>query len=96
MLRIDKAIKPWRDAAALADHINLYGFWNDTAFLTKTGDLGMVLRVTGVDYESVDHAQQEYARLVSRLCLQTGNTCTRHHENEQAWPYRSPRVVDAL
>ena len=30
-------------------HINLYGFWNETAFLTKSGDLGMVLRVPGVD-----------------------------------------------
>ncbi len=65
MLRLDKVIKPWKDAAALSDHINLYGFWNETAFLTKSGDLGMVLRVAGVDYESLDHAQQEYA--VKRL-----------------------------
>jgi type IV secretion system protein VirB4 len=71
MLRLDKVIKPWKDAAALCDHINLYGFWNATAFLTKSGDLGMVLRVTGVDYESLDHAQQEYAvkRLESALKL---------------------------
>lgn len=71
MLRLDKVIKPWKDAAALADHINLYGFWNETTFLTKSGDLGMVLRVTGVDYESLDHAQQEYAvrRLESALKL---------------------------
>src|SRR6185437_14309451 len=71
MLRLDRVIKPWKDAAALCDHINLYGFWNETAFLTKSGDLGMVLRVTGVDYESLDHAQQEYAvkRLESALKL---------------------------
>ena len=65
MLRIDKVIKPWQEAAALCDHLNLYGFWNETAFLTKSGDLGMVLRVAGVDYESLDHGQQEYA--VKRL-----------------------------
>ena len=65
MLRLDKVIKPWKDAAALCDHINLYGFWNETAFLTKSGDLGMVLRVRGVDYESLDRGQQEYA--VKRL-----------------------------
>jgi type IV secretion/conjugal transfer VirB4 family ATPase len=65
MLRLDKIIKPWKDAAALSDHINLYGFWNETVFLTKSGDLGMVLRVTGVDYESLDHGEQEYA--VKRL-----------------------------
>ena len=65
MLRLDKAIKPWKNSASLNDHINLYGFWNETAFLTKSGDLGMVLRVPGVDYESLDFAEQEYA--VNRL-----------------------------
>ena len=50
MLRLDKVIKPWKESASLNDHINLYGFWNETAFLTKTGDLGMVLRVPGVDF----------------------------------------------
>src|ERR1700678_1038305 len=61
MLRLDKVIKPWKESAALNDHLNLYGFWNETAFLTKSGDVGMVLRVPGVDYESLDHAEQEYA-----------------------------------
>jgi type IV secretory pathway VirB4 component len=65
MLRLDQVIKPWKDSAALNDHINLYGFWNETAFLTKSGDLGMVLSVPGVDYESLDRSQQEYA--VKRL-----------------------------
>ena len=69
MLRVDKVIKPWKEAAALSDHINLYGFWNETVFLTKSGDLGMVLNVAGVDYESLDHTEQEYAvkRLESAL-----------------------------
>src|SRR6266849_5374877 len=65
MLRLDKVIKPWKESAALNDHINLYGFWNEKAFLTKSGDLGMVLSVPGVDYESLDRSQQEYA--VKRL-----------------------------
>ena len=65
MLRLDKVIKPWKESAALNDHINLYSFWNETAFLTKSGDVGMVLRIPGVDYESLDHSEQEYA--VKRL-----------------------------
>jgi hypothetical protein len=32
MLRLDKVIKPWKESAALNDHINLYGFWNETAY----------------------------------------------------------------
>jgi hypothetical protein len=35
MLRLDKVIKPWKESASLNDHINLYGFWNETTFLTK-------------------------------------------------------------
>jgi type IV secretion system protein VirB4 len=65
MFRLDKVIKPWKESASLNDHINLYGFWNETTFLTKSGDLGMVLDVQGVDYESLDSAEQEYA--VKRL-----------------------------
>ena len=69
MLRLDRVIKPWKEAAALNDHINLYGFWDATTFITKSGDVGMVLSVQGVDYESLDHAEQEYAvkRLESAL-----------------------------
>src|ERR1700730_14095633 len=65
MLRLDKVIKPWKQSAALNEHINLYGFWNETTFLTKSGDVGMVLNVPGVDYESLDRSEQEYA--VKRL-----------------------------
>jgi type IV secretory pathway VirB4 component len=65
MLRLDKVIKPWKESAALNDHINLYCFWNETAFLTKSGDVGMILSIPGVDYESLDRSQQEYA--VKRL-----------------------------
>src|ERR1700751_3349471 len=65
MLHITDLIKPWKESGALNAHINLYGFWNDEVFLTKSGDLGSVLRVRGVDYESLDQAAQEYA--VKRL-----------------------------
>jgi type IV secretion system protein VirB4 len=65
MLRIDRIIKPWKEAAALSDHINLYGQWSERSFLTKSGDVGTVLRVVGVDYESLDSGAQDYA--VKRL-----------------------------
>ena len=49
MLNLARVIKPWKEADALSAHINLYGFWTETTFLTKSGDLGMVLSVAGVD-----------------------------------------------
>jgi hypothetical protein len=65
MLRLDRVIRPWKESGALNSQITLYGFWNEQAFLTKSGDLGIVLRLRGVDYESLDQAAQEYA--VKRL-----------------------------
>jgi type IV secretion system protein TrbE len=69
MLRLDRVIKPWKESGALNSQINLYGFWNAHTFITKSGDLGIVLKVRGVDYESLDQAAQEYAvkRLESAL-----------------------------
>ena len=32
MFRLDRVIKPWKEAASLNAHINLYGFWNETTF----------------------------------------------------------------
>jgi type IV secretion system protein TrbE len=53
------------ESACLSDHINLYGFWNETSFLTKSGDADMLHSVPGVDYESLDRSEQKYA--VKRL-----------------------------
>jgi len=73
MFRPHKVLKPWKESAALNAHINLYGFWNDEVFLTKSGDLGVVLSVQGVDYESLDRAGQEYA--VKRLETALADGC---------------------
>jgi type IV secretion system protein VirB4 len=65
MFKVDRITKDWKEAGSLQAHINLYGFWDDHAFLTKSGDLGAVLKIGGMDYESLDHAGRDYA--VKRL-----------------------------
>jgi len=90
MLRLDNVIKRWKDAAALPDHINLYGFWNETTFLTKSGDLGMVLHVTGVDYESLDYGEQEYA--VKRLEAALKNFGPGFHVYQYLFKSNRPKV----
>src|ERR1700757_920601 len=60
MLRLDRVIRPWKESGALNSQINLYGFWKVQAFLTKSGDLGIVLRVRGAVYQSLDQAAQEW------------------------------------
>jgi type IV secretory pathway VirB4 component len=65
MFKVENITKDWKEAGSLQAHINLYGFWDDHCFLTKSGDLGSVLRIGGIDYESLDHAGRDHA--VKRL-----------------------------
>jgi type IV secretion system protein VirB4 len=65
MHRIDAITKDWKEAGSFPAQVNLYGFWDEHCFLTKSGDLGSVLKIGGVDYESLDHAGRDYA--VKRL-----------------------------
>src|SRR6266513_182 len=61
MFRLDTIRKEHDQAGALHSHINLFGFWDDQAFITKSGDVGMVLKIGGIDYESLDFAQRDHA-----------------------------------
>jgi len=54
MFRLARALKPYRETGSLNDQVNLFGFIDDHTFLTKSGDVGVVLAVTGVDYECLD------------------------------------------
>jgi len=65
MVKVDDITKDWREAGSLAAQLNLYGFWDEHSFLTKSGDLGAALHIGGIDYESLDHAGRDYA--VKRL-----------------------------
>ncbi len=53
------------ECGALHTNINLFGFWNEHTFITKSGAAGLVLRVSGADYESLDHGARDLA--VKRL-----------------------------
>ena len=54
MLNLRKILKPYAETGALNEQVNLYGFIDPHAFLTKSGDVGVILQVHGVDYECLD------------------------------------------
>jgi type IV secretion/conjugal transfer VirB4 family ATPase len=56
MLKLKHIFKNYEETGALNSQVNLYGFVSDQVFLTKTGDLGVILEVRGVDYECLDGA----------------------------------------
>jgi type IV secretion system protein VirB4 len=59
MTRVSQVVKPFRDVGAMGSLINLHGFIDDAVFLTKSGDLGVVLALTGVDDECLNAEQRE-------------------------------------
>src|SRR5438128_10200200 len=71
MLRLSKIVKNYQETGALNENVSIYGFLDDQVFLTKGGDVGVVLRVEGVDYECLDYKQTDSLtkRLVSALRL---------------------------
>jgi type IV secretion/conjugal transfer VirB4 family ATPase len=46
--------KEYDEAPPLCSQVNLYGFIDEEVFLTKSGDLGIVFSIDGVDYECLD------------------------------------------
>jgi type IV secretion system protein VirB4 len=54
MLRLKRIFKNYEETGSFNEQVNLYGFVDSHIFLTKTGDLGVILEVRGVDYECLD------------------------------------------
>jgi type IV secretion system protein TrbE len=54
MLKLHRIFKNYQETGSFNEQVNLYGFIDSNVFLTKTGDLGVVLEVHGVDYECLD------------------------------------------
>jgi len=71
MLKLSKVVKNYKETGALNQNVSVYGFLDDQVFLTKGGDVGVVLRVEGVDYECLDCKQTDSLtkRLESALRL---------------------------
>src|SRR6202790_5604835 len=56
MLRLSRVFKNYNETGSLGEQINLYGFIGPHVFLTKSGEVGVILEVRGVDYECLDDA----------------------------------------
>ena len=54
MFRLKQITKEFDAAGSLCSQVNLFGFIDDEIFLTKSGDLGIILAIDGVDYECLD------------------------------------------
>ena len=58
-MRMDRILRDYRDAGSLNGLFALWGFVDDTTFLTKAGHVGVVYRIHGVDDEGLPHEQRQ-------------------------------------
>ena len=59
MVRVARILKDFRETGALNSLIALWGFVDETTFLTKAGAVGVLYRLQGVDFECLDHPQRQ-------------------------------------
>jgi type IV secretion system protein TrbE len=56
MLNLKRILKNYAEVGSLNAMVNLFGFLGPHVFLTKSGDVGVVLEMGGVDYECLEAA----------------------------------------
>ena len=65
MLNLRRIFRNYDEAGSFNALVNLFGFIGPRTFLTKTGDVGMVVEIKGVDYECME--QDSIDSLTKRL-----------------------------
>src|SRR5467141_5088189 len=104
MLRLSRIFKNYNETGSLSEQINLYGFIGPHIFLTKSGEVGLILEVSGVDYECLDAASIDgfTKRLESALKLFDENYRVYQYlfkRNNETIPYQryaNPVVAAAI
>ena len=93
MLRLSRIFKNYSETGSLSEQINLFGFIGPHIFLTKSGEVGVILEVRGVDYECLDGVSIDgfTKRLESALKLFDENYRLYQYlfkRNNEAIPYK--------
>src|SRR5262245_29464973 len=56
VLNLKRILKSYEEAGSLNAMVNLFGFVGPHVFLTKSGEVGVILEMAGVDYECLETA----------------------------------------
>lgn len=54
MVKLSQIVKDYQDSGSVNALVNLFGFVDDNVFLTKSGEVGVVVKIQGRDYECLD------------------------------------------
>jgi type IV secretion system protein VirB4 len=104
MVRLRRLLKDHTDAGALNDRLALWGFVDETTFLTKAGAVGVVFRLDGVDDACLDHDErrtvvrrfEQALRQLDESCRLYSYLIKRPARLEGARAHADPVVREAL
>jgi hypothetical protein len=80
MRRASTIVHEFSDAGAMSDLVNLFAFVDDAVFMTKSGDLGVVLALDGADYECLDAEQRDTVTRRFEVALRMWDEHTRLYQ----------------
>ncbi len=90
MVKIARILRDYSDAGSVNGLLALWGFADDTTFLTKAGHVGVVYRLRGVDYEGFTHAQRRALAHRFEAALRLLN------EQCRVYQYLLKRIIDPI
>jgi len=104
VFKLTQITKDYKETPALCSQVNIFGFVDDEFFLTKSGDLGIVLSVAGVDYECLDTSAIENLtrrltaalRIFDEKCRVYQYLFKRNHPGIPFKTYQKPVVDSAI
>jgi type IV secretion/conjugal transfer VirB4 family ATPase len=80
VIPLRRLLRDYHDAATVSELVGLWGFVDETTFLTKSGAVGQVLRLDGVDGECLDHAERREVALQMERVLRSLDERTRLYQ----------------
>ena len=104
MLSLRRILRDHHDAGSVNSLVAIWGFVDDHTFITKAGHLGLVYRVSGVDYECLDQGQRRDVvhrfeaslRLLDESCRVYQYLCKRRIDAIPSPTCSHPVVDDAI
>lgn len=90
MVKLSRILRDYREAGSVNDLLALWGFVDDTTFLTKAGHVGVVYRLGGIDYEGLTHAQRNAVAHRFEAALRLLN------EQCRVYQYLMKRVIEPI
>lgn len=90
MVKLARILRDYRDAGSVNGLLALWGFADETTFLTKAGHVGVVYRLHGIDYEGLTHAQRSALAHRFEAALRLLN------EQCRVYQYLLKRIIDPI